>query len=143
EHPGHAVEHVDAEPGVVGHRGQPGLPGHLAGLEQRVLLEGDAGLGHVADGGELLQPHDVEPGEDAPQLSDLAGVAGGEQDPHADSASCWMSVSSSHPATARSSSRSSFSRSKGAPSAVPCTSTKVPSPVMTPFMSVSAATSST
>ena len=31
---------------------------------------------------------------------------------------------------------------KGAPSAVPCTSTNAPSPVMTTFMSVSAATSS-
>ena len=55
---------------------------------------------------------------------------------------CCSRVSSAHPATPRSSSSSRSSRPNGSRSAVPWTSTKLPSPVHTTFMSVWAATSS-
>lgn len=58
------------------------------------------------------------------------------------SAVCCMALRSEQPLAARSSRALSRSRSKGLPSAVPCTSTNSPSPVMTTFMSVPAPTSS-
>ena len=57
-------------------------------------------------------------------------------------ASAWRRVSSAQPTAPRSSNWSMTARSKGSPSAVPCTSMSFPSPVMTMFMSTSAAESS-
>src|SRR5690606_14254680 len=139
------------------------------GLEQGVLGERHPGLDDLADLGVVLDADElgVQPpdhvGEDRAQLGDLVGVAGGQDDPapgrgHGSSApaswasapatssapraACCRAVSSAHPSTARSSRASRSSRSNGSPSAVPCTSTKRPSPVITTFMSVSASTSS-
>ena len=83
-------------------------------------------------------------GQDSAHLDHLVLIAGGQNDAstHRPSASCCSRVSSAQPVDARSSSASSSDRSKGTPSAVPCTSMKRPSPVQTTFMSVSAVTSS-
>src|SRR5205814_229349 len=54
----------------------------------------------------------------------------------------WAAATSPIPAAARSSSSSRVSRANGSRSAVACTSTRRPSPVITTFMSVSALESS-
>ena len=59
-----------------------------------------------------------------------------------DTASSWTSPISAIPDSASASSSSSVSRVNGSRSAVACTSTSRPSPVMTTFMSVSAFESS-
>src|SRR5207237_9140073 len=105
---------------------------------------------------ELVHPGrlDVQSGgvEDAPQLDDLAGVAGRQTHPgHSAvglspvrigramaSASFCSRVRLLQPTAARTSSASSSARWNGAPSAVPCTSMNSPSQVHTTFMSVSA-----
>ncbi len=58
------------------------------------------------------------------------------------SASCCSLVRSAQPFSPSASSASSSARENAAPSAVPCTSTNEPAPVITMFMSVSARTSS-
>jgi hypothetical protein len=86
--------------------------------------------------------------EDAAQLGDLVRVARREHDPRSRPVRRTTRAPPSAGGSARRSRRrqveqaSSSARSNGSPSAVPCTSTKRPSPVMTTFMSVSAATSS-
>ena len=110
--PGRAVEVVDLDAGVVGHRQLAGRRREGAGLEQRVLLEGGARL---LDAGVVT--HHLDAGaEDLLHLLDLVGVAGGEQDPHQRGAggsltiSCWRAMISSMPASARPSSVSSSAR---------------------------------
>ena len=56
--------------------------------------------------------------------------------------SSWAATISAMPPSARPRSASSSARVNATPSAVPCTSTKRPSPVITTFMSTSARTSS-
>src|SRR6185312_6411615 len=80
------------------------------------------------------------------ELAELALVVGGEDELGCHQparVSRWISASWVVPISARSRRRLSSSRSNGAPSAVPCTSTNLPEPVTTTFMSVSARTSST
>ena len=115
---------------------------------------------------------DRQPGlvEDAPELADFMAIASGQHQhgrppgrlppgshdlaagsppsslPAAGrgpaSAAACRSVNARQPPSASASNWSSRSRSKGSPSAVPCTSMKRPSPVITTFISVSALTSS-
>src|SRR5271154_5644546 len=81
---------------------------------------------------------DAQGREQRAQLSKFARVVGGDDDPvHVPSAVRCNVISFEIPAVARSISFDSCSRVKGAPSAVPCTSTKWPAPVITTFMSVS------
>ena len=106
-----------------------------------------AGSGYAGDVG---QPEHLDVrrglGDDPAQLGQLLGVVGGQHDlvrrGHRASAACCSSVSVAQPAAPRSSSSSSTERSNGAPSAVPCTSMNAPAPLITMFMSVSAAESS-
>src|SRR3954454_448118 len=141
----HAVEGVDAQPGVVRHGDHTSGLGDRPGLEQSVLVERRPGLRHLGDAGEGVDGHeldrDVRLREDPAHLLDLVRVPG-RQDDHAERACAWSLASSRQPAEPRSSSESSRARSKGSRSAVPWTSTKRPSPVQTTFMSVSARTSS-
>ena len=104
-------------PGVVGDREQPGVREPPPGLDQRVLGERRAGLGHLgvrpATSSSPTTSTSGSAGQDAPQLGELLRVAGGQQDPASrrrPAPACCSSVSSAQPATARSSSASSSSR---------------------------------
>ncbi len=140
---GLCVDALNGMPGVLSARWSGGHGDDAANL--RLVLDQ---IGDVRHGGELVQVAGVHPDpgglQDAAQLGELGGIAGGEDDPgrHRASASCCSPVSSAQPLTARSSSSPSSCRLNGSCSAVPCTSTKLPSPVHTTFISVWAATSS-
>ncbi|OEI69225.1 Uncharacterized protein Cus16_1063 [Curtobacterium sp. ER1/6] len=144
---GRALEGVDRDARVVGERRQPGVRHGRARLDQRVRRVGVAVLDRlrpvVAD---ELDPLAERLAEDPAELDDLALVVRRQDDGapgHASpSASRWMAASDRLPASPRSSSVSSSARSNGACSAVPCTSMNFPEPVVTMFMSVSAAESS-
>ncbi len=95
---------------------------------------------------EIEQAHggaDVDAGEHLAELRDLVAVAGRQDDPHPPTAAVCSAVRSRTPPSARSSRTSSSAREKVLPSAVACTSTRRPAPVMTTFMSDSARESST
>src|SRR5699024_10317612 len=153
------AEDVDGEAGVVGEGDEPGLLGHGARFEERILSEGDPGFFHVGQveinrGDDLLRGQD--PREDGAELREFSLVLGGEDEFRAHTilpgvsfrVTGWararrcLAVRSVMPSAARVSSASSSARAKGTPSAVPCTSTNPPLPVITMFMSVSARTSS-
>ena len=152
-----ATHDVNGKAGVVGNGHQSGGAGHCPRLKQGVFGERHAGFDDVRGtcrGGVHHLRVDVEPGnlpaEEFTEFAKLAFVVRGQHQPggraaHRVSArvSRWMAASWAVPSRARSSSWFSSSRSKGAPSAVPCTSTNLPEPVTTTFMSVSARTSST
>ena len=96
---------------------------------------------------DVVEPEHLDVGQvlaqDPLHLGELLGVAGRQEDlAHEESASCWSRVRSAQPFSPRASSASSSARENAAPSAVPCTSTNEPAPVITMFMSVSARTSS-
>src|SRR5690606_25100190 len=125
-------------------------------LDERVGGEAGAVL-HGRRGAQICGTGDIVPAQardegrkDGPHLPHLVGVVRREGEPghgrsyllSARAAACSR-ASSALPAAASASRASSSARENGAPSAVPCTSTKPPSPVMTTFMSVSARTSST
>jgi hypothetical protein len=86
QHARHAVQRVHRQPGVVGDGRQPGVSGDRVGLEQGVVGERGAGLGHVGRVRERLEPDDLhvtadpapDPGQDPRQFGDLARVPGGE-----------------------------------------------------------------
>src|SRR5689334_5880977 len=108
---------------------------------ERVLDKGVVrllGLGHAERG--LRDDFEAERGEQRFELAHLARVVRREDDAlqelSARAARC-AATSSPMPFAARSSMRDISSREKGVPSAVPCTSTKRPAPVITTFMSVS------
>ena len=153
EDAGHAGEQVDREPGVVADGGQAGVPDPLAGLEQRVLGEGEPGLGHVVVGGHVVEPDHVDrtagPATSRMRRSSASFLAlrvatSSLRAPGRASGRPLVSVGqrAEQPATARSSRALSSSREKTPASPVPCTSTKSPVPVQTTFMSTSALTSS-
>src|SRR5204863_4152503 len=145
-----AGKHVDAEARVVGDRRAAGGARGMTRLGERVLDEGDVRLLRLVDGQRALGDElDAERREQLGQLGELAGVVGGEDQPHtvtgsgAASARRWAATSSAMPMPASASSASISARENVAPSAVPCSSTKPPLAVMTTFMSVSQAASST
>ncbi len=143
-HPRRPAQRGGLDARVVGERGPAGGRGGRARLGERVLREGRARLRrerHVRRQRlELDRQHDLR------QLAQLVVVAGGEDEPHgpraaqaaAATASCWAARSSSMPAAARASSSSSDARDSGVRSAVACTSTSPPSPVITTLASTSA-----
>jgi hypothetical protein len=98
-----------------------------------------SGQSRSRDEGHLRQ----HPGEDLGHLGDLVRVLGGDDEPvdHDASADACAATSLEMPSVARSSSPSSRSRENGAPSAVPWISMRSPPPVITTFMSTSAAAS--
>src|SRR5882757_7185593 len=113
-------------------------------LEQRVVLEGVAGLRDPVDA-EVGLEHQLEATrrQERRELALLARVGGGQDDPHGGASACDCSEHSSPmPVTARFSSASSSWRRNAWPSAVPCTSMKAPPLFITTFMSVSASESS-
>src|SRR6266508_4094900 len=110
EHTRCAAQRVDGDPRVVGHGRQPGAVRPGTGLEQRVLLEGEAGFAYLRIGRYVVQADQrhrapAQRGvENALQLNELLGVTGGQQHPgtHGASAICWCSASSTQPAPPRS-----------------------------------------
>ena len=144
-HTGRAVQRLDADAGIIRERRQLGQRACMARLRERVLDErrmGLIGLGNA----ELALRNDVdaERREQPGKLAELAGIAGGE-DPtrdHVLSAAFCAAMSLRIPRSPSATSASICSRENGAPSAVPCSSTKPPAPVITMFMSVSHAESS-
>ena len=155
---GHPVQRVDAQPGVVGDRGQPGGRRDRARLEQRVLGEGQprsrrrpAPRGTPRRPAQLARPARPRRGSGAARRASCAlrvartrTVTAAHFCPAARPAP--PAESASAPRSRRRRGRAARRAARGrraSPSAVPCTSTKRPSPVQTTFMSVSAATSST
>src|SRR6476659_71505 len=111
-------------------------------LDPRVVEEGRTVLDGLV---RRLEPLDLPAGQRLAKLAELVLVAGGDEDSQAAgaaAASACAAVSSSIPPAARSRSESRSSRENGSRSAVACTSTSRPSPVITTFMSVSALESS-
>ncbi len=154
---GHAVQRIDLETGVVGERREARRGDTGTGLEQRIAGEGALGLGRDRVGRHVGQSEHLDVrsgfGHDPPQLVQLLAVVCGEYDgpwqalgqaqpASAARAARWWSASSAQPASPRASIVSSRPRSNGSPSAVPCTSMNLPSPLITMFMSTSAVTSS-
>src|SRR3569623_1044887 len=127
----------------VGHR-LAGVRASMTRLGQAVFNKRDVRLGafwHAEIG--LRRRFDCERFEDARNFAQLARIArGDDQFLHDASAFCWAAVIWPMPAVARSSKASSVARENGVPSAVPCTSTMPPLPVITTFMSVSQSESS-
>src|SRR5690625_1956612 len=131
----------------------PGLLGHGARFQERILREGDPGFLHVGQveiirGDALLRGHDSR--EDGAEFGEFAVVVRGEDEFRAHAIlpgvsllvrgwararRCWA-VRSVMPSAARVSSASSSARAHGTPSGVPWTSTNPPLPVITMLISV-------
>ena len=146
-----AAEGVDHEAGVVGdHDGVGGrLGAQRGGLDPGVLQEGGAGLGAGrSPRARRSRSAPASSGSSSATLSRLpvarTTFSGrpSRRGAAAPTAASWAAVSSRTPASARSSRTSSSAREKVAPSAVACTSTSRPEPVITTFMSDSARESS-
>ncbi len=107
QHAGHAVERVDGQTGVVGDGRQAGVREPLARLDQRVVGEGRAGLGHLVVGATSSRPSTSTSGTRGARMrrssASFLRVAGGQQragssvDVTAASASCWSAASSAQP----------------------------------------------
>src|SRR5262249_49266813 len=142
---GRAVERVDADAGIVRQRRKPRERTRVPCLDERILDERRVGLVDLGHAELRLGNHlDAERLEEPPELAKLARVAGGRREPldHDSSALRCARNSSPMPECASPSRVSNSPRVNGAPSAVPCNSTKPPRPVMTMFMSVAQAASS-
>src|SRR6185436_12578409 len=140
--------HLDAR--VVGDRRQPTGHRGLAGLGERVGLEGGLLLDQLSPGSDLIDGHQLEAdallAEDGLDLPHLVGVAAADDDLHGVLArvraslcrakSCWA------PIFASSTSLPYSSDEKGSLSAVPWISTNLPVSVSTKLKSTSAAESS-
>ena len=118
---GRAAERFDAQPGIVGERGQAGDACGVARLLQRVFDEGGVrllALGHAEL--PLRDQFPAERGEDGVELFQLLGVVRGEDELlHEARALSWAATSWRMPMVARSISTFICSRVKGSPSAVP------------------------
>ena len=81
---GGAVQRVHAEAGIVGDGGQAAGLADGLGLDEGIGLKGSAGLVRLdGDAKLLLTDHFVALSlEDAPQLAELSGVAGGCTNSH-------------------------------------------------------------
>ena len=140
---GHPVQHVDRQPGVVGQGRQPGGRDAGPGLEQRVALEGRLGLGRLGIGrARRPGPSTSTPGAAAATIrrssaSFLALLVAsttpvcveardGRRLTTGEGGLLQLGQPRAARRAARSSSRPASSRSNGAPSAVPCTSMKLP-----------------
>src|SRR6185369_12907517 len=142
--PRSSAERVHAKARVVGERGQPRREGGMTRLGEGVLEKGLVGFLGFGDAEFRLRDDARAEGlEELLDLRLLARIARGKNDAlHKPSARRCCATSSAMPRPAMASSWSSSARAKGSPSAVPCTSTKRPAPVITTFMSVWQAESS-
>src|SRR5439155_20350230 len=147
---------VTAKAGTVAQRRQLCRRARVPCLEQRILDE--CGVRFVDLGnGKLRLHHDLDPQrrEQAAKFTQLARIAGSENEArkgghefsgdlraYAASAALWVAISSRIPRSARPTSAVNSPCVNGVFSAVPCSSTKPPAPVITTFMSVSHAESS-
>ncbi len=143
-HAGPPAERGDLDAGVLARDPRVGgsVRAAVPGLDPRVVEERRAVLDRLVG---RLEERDLPLRKRSAKLAELVLVARREKKVHAGgvAAACaCAAASSSIPPAARSSSASSSSREKGSRSAVACTSTSLPSPVMTTFMSVSALESS-
>jgi hypothetical protein len=131
---GPAAQGVDLDPRVVGDRGQPCQAGVEAGLEPGIGLERCAVLDRIAGNAQRIEVDQLSAvrSEQLGQLDQLVPGARRDDDPGPvglaqrrtpASASAWAANSRSRPVPARSSSEVKPARSKGLPSAVPCSST--------------------
>ncbi len=149
EQPGRSVERVHAQARIVREGRQPGGVRRRPRLDGGVLGEHRAGLVRLGQvqlaGRDRL---DAEGGQQLAHLAQLAGIVGRDHDPpgeeaaHQAIACFWSATSSATPALASRRRLRNSSSENGFTSAVPCTSTMPPLPVMTKLASVSAPESS-
>src|SRR3954462_102040 len=144
-----AAERGDLDPRIIRDRGQAAVLVIVERLEPRILGERGARFFRFIDGGHIRKRHQLnaQAGEDSANLAELAHVRRrDEQRVHfprcAPTIARCFSINCLIPSSASPISASSARRSKGSPSAVPCSSMKRPSPVFTKFMSTSAFESS-
>jgi hypothetical protein len=73
-----AAQGVHFNAGIVGHRDASGVPGHGAGLEERIFLKTCACLFHIFHPGKGLQADHFEtkPAQAVGQVADFSGIAG-------------------------------------------------------------------
>src|SRR5262245_59366810 len=147
------VERVDLDPRIIRDAHQACRLGVIARLQPRILLKRRPCLLGLDDRLPIVQrqqPHGHAL-EDSCNFFQLARIGGRDQQrSHREPAQerisptidRWRETSSRMPLSASSRRSSRALRSKGGPSAVPCTSMKRPSPVLTTFMSTSARESS-
>ena len=146
---GHAVQHVDLETGVVGESREAG-GGHTgAGLEQRIAGEGALGLGRLGVGRHVGQSEDLDVRSGLNRRSVAARRASWRCGWPDDEPGGRGHRRQGRPlplgqlgAARRAESRAACPARRGRtarPSAVPCTSMNLPSPLITMFMSTSAA----
>src|SRR5207302_1505538 len=153
-HAGQAAERVDLEAGIVRERHGTGQERGGPRLGERVPDVRALALGRQGGTGKIAEQDDLE-GEARQSLHELAplgGVQRGDDEaaaqrvklrsPRAARAPRCSPTSCAMPRAARASRASSCSRRNGTCSAVPCTSTNSPPPVITMFMSTSAEESS-
>src|SRR5215831_4493176 len=141
-----SVQRANADARVVRERGQAGAPARVTRLGEGVLDERSVGLLGLRDfQGRLRDDLDPERTEQGLELAQLAWIGRREDQLLHRRAPAWVSASaafclatsSAMPRWASAISACISPAEKGAPSAVPCTSTKPPEPVITTFMSVS------
>src|SRR5262249_54315897 len=137
------IERTHADARVVGERRQPGAAARVARLRERVLDERRVGLLGVGDLESRLRNNlDPERAQQGLEFAQLPRIRGGEHEllhgaKATPSARFCRATSSAMPRCASATSDRIWASEKGSPSAVPCTSTNAPAPVMTTFMSVS------
>src|SRR6476661_7968801 len=150
------IERINLETRIVGDADEACRLRIVPCLQRRVLRECRARLLGLFDWIEIVQgdKFDRDTVENPGDLVDLAGVRGRDQQfAQVVQGFYWAtrisptierckSTSSRMPWSARARRSSRARRSKGGPSAVPCTSMNLPSPVLTTFMSTSARESS-
>ena len=139
-HAGRAAQRVDLEPGIVGEQIAVGEAAVVFRLADGVLFERGAGLIRRRHGaGKLLH---IEIGSGQLKLSQLPRIRRRAVNDHLSSNCLWIATSSPIPCRASASKSASCASSNGVFSAVACTSTNFPAPVITTFISTSACESS-
>ena len=135
-----------AEARIVRQRRQPAVHRRVTRLRERVLDEGQVRLLGGLDAKLALRDDgEIELGQQRPELAQLARIRRRENNAtrHASPSTCfWAAMSSETPLRASAIMAAIWASVNGSPSAVPCTSTKPPRPVITTFMSVSQVESS-
>src|ERR1700690_173382 len=140
KHSGRAAESVHFQARIIREQRARRVDAVVERLLNGVLLEGLAGLVRRFDRRQVGQRDDFARRQ--AELAQLAGVRRRAVKRHPPRASCWTLSSVPTPPRASPSSTPSWASSKDFCSAVACTSTKRPEPVMTTFMSTSARESS-
>jgi len=159
-----ALQGVDLEAGIIGEGRQAGRSSGKPGLDPGIRLEREAVLDRLSFDAEIVKGDEVDAVdiEQLPELAKLMGRARGDDDARScergghsatgavqgpqrrtvERAAACASNSFSRPVWARSRRLSTRARSKGLPSAVPCSSTYLPASVAMTLKSTSAFESS-